>query len=363
MKGLLVALASLVALAGCATLPQPAGDDQNQPSAGAGPYRALIDGELGSSRVAPDGLDDSRDYGRDIAVLDADGDPSTLGVVAYVAAGVSMNGMDPTPTTPTRSIARYTALDGRTFAFASSVVLTPDAPWEGSVLASPAAVRVGGEIFLYYAAAGGIGLAKSPDGNAFTKVPGPVLGPAAGGWEQGAAPASPGVVVLPDGSLRMFYEVSTGSGATASTSIGEAESADGVSWTRLGDGPALSPGAPGDGGGDTWDTASVGSPFPQLAVSAAGRTILQLLYGARDATGTLTIALAARYGTDGPLVRSVSPVFGTGTTLAPREPCAVAFGGFALLYVTQSSSSTDTHPVVAVGVTPATAVLPPPDPM
>jgi hypothetical protein len=362
MRSLLVTLA--LGLAGCATLAEPSSGDQNLPSAGAGPFRALVAGELGSLRAAPDGLDDTRDFGRDIAVLDADGDPTTLGVLAYVAAAVSMGGMDPTPTSPTRSLVRYDALDGRTFGFSGTVVLTPDAAWEGSVLASPAAVRVGSEIFLYYAAAGGIGLAKSADGTAFTKVAGPVLGADAGGWEAGAVPASPGVVVLPDGSLRMFYEVSTGlAGAPPATSIGEAQSADGVSWTRLGDGPALAPVGVGDGGGDTWDTGSVGSPFPQMAVSATGRTILRVFYGARDATGIETVALAARYGTDGPLVRSVSPVFGTGGTLSPREPCVVAFGEFALLYVTESSSASDTHPAIAVGVTPATAVLPAPDPM
>jgi hypothetical protein len=357
---------SLCALSGCATLPEPSGGDQNLPDANAGPFRALVAAEIGNDRSAPNGLDDFRDYGRDIAVLDADGDPSTLAVIGYVAAAVQQGSDAPEPTDPTRSIARYDAADGRSFDLASEVVLTPDAPWEGGVLASPAAVRMGGEIWLYYAAQGGIGLAKSADGHAFTKVPGPVLGPSPGGWERGGVPAAPGVVQLPDGSLRMFYEVAVADGGSAPkppesvTVIGEAESADGLTWTRLGSAPALAHSSGGDAGATPWDSASVGSPYPQLATSAVGRPILRVFYGARDVGGVRTVALAARYGTDGPLQRSESPVFGTSGSLGPREPCVVTFAAFTLLYATEASSSSDTHPAVAVGVAPATAVLPAP---
>src|SRR5262249_8840893 len=110
------------------------------------------------------------------------------------------------------------------------------------------------------------------------------------------------------------------------------------------------------------DDGSVGSPFPMPAVSADGRRILRLYYGARDATGAATIGLAARYGTDGPLERAVAPVFGTSKPLGPREPCVVAFDRFVLRYATEASSTTDSHPAVAVGVAPGTAVLPPPNP-
>jgi hypothetical protein len=354
MKPLLLAVPLLAA---CATIPETSSGDQNLPNAAAGPFRELVDGEIGNSRSAPDGLDDSRDFGRDIAVLDADGDPSTLEVLAYVAASIAQNGMDPTPTSPTRTLVRYGALDGRSFDRADEVVLQADAVWEGGVLASPAAVRSGGTIFLYYAAAGGIGLATSADSHVFAKVPGPVLGPVAGGWEQGAVPAAPGVAVLADGTFRMFYQVATGPGAT---SIGEASSPDGMVWTRLGSAPALAPAGLGDGGDEPWDSTSVGSPFPVLAVSADGRAILRLYYGARDSTGLGTVGLAARYGTDGPLERAVSAVFGTTKPLDAREPCVVPFTDFTFVYATEEASTTDTHPVIAVGVAPATAMLPPP---
>jgi hypothetical protein len=267
-------------------------------------------------------------------------------------------------TAPTTTIVRYPALDGRSFNYKTTeVVLTASEAWEGGVLAQPSALIVNGETLLFYAAKGGIGLAKSPDGASFTKVSGPVFAPDPSSWEEGAVPASPGVVLLDDGSLRMFYAIATGSSATV---IGEASSADGITWTRLGSGPALAPSGGGASGPTPWDAVSVGSPFPELAVSAEGRAILRLFYGAVDASGNGTIALAARYGTDGPFSRAESPVFGTGTNLLPREPCVVSFPAVTFLYATQLSGSTassSSTPAVAVGVAPATVVLPPPDPM
>jgi hypothetical protein len=357
-----LALAPML-LGACATIPEPVAGSDNLPSANEGPFRALVTGELSSTLNLnpPYGLDDLNDYGRDIAVVRASSDPSSMSVVGYVAAAVTVGGMSPTSTSPTASIVRHDALDGRSFALSGTVVLTPDAPWEGGVLAAPAAVKVPGATLLYYAAAGGIGLAKSADGTTFTKVPGPVLAPDAGGWEHGAVPASPGVVQLADGSYRMFYEVATGASATA---IGEASSPNGVAWTRLGSGPALAPSGAAGEADDAWETAAVGSPFPMLATSADGRAILRLYYGARDTSGVGTIALAARYGTDGPFQRAIGPVFGTTGTLDPREPCVVPFGATALLYVTEASGhSVFANPAVAIGVAPALAVLPPPDPM
>ena len=351
-------LAALMGLPACATLPESAGGGNGLPSANAGPFRALVAAELGGFRSAPNGLEDDRDFGRDPAVIRADSDASSMAVFGYVAAAATVNGQDPTPTSPTRTITRYGAVDGRTFDDSALVVLTADQPWEGGVLAAPAVIRVGGELLLYYAAAGGVGLARGTDGMTFTKVTGPVLAPDPSGWEHGAIPESPGVVQLSDGSFRMFYQVQVAAGESA---IGEASSSDGVTWTRLGSGPALAAaGGDLDAASAPYDAASVGLPFPMLATSAEGRAILRVYYGATDGSGVRTIGLAARYGNDGPLQRGETPVFGSNGTLGPREPCVVGFGDVALLYVTESAGTTDTTPVVAEGVAPATATLPPP---
>src|SRR5580693_440152 len=146
-------LALVPAGVACATLPEPGGGDQNLPSAVDGPFTALTAAQFSTSLSisAPNGLDDLNDYGRDMAVLDADGDPTTPEVFGYVAASIVENGMDPTPTSATRTLVRYTALDGRSFnPQSAATVLTPDASWEGNVLAAPSVLRSGSEVLLYY---------------------------------------------------------------------------------------------------------------------------------------------------------------------------------------------------------------------
>lgn len=335
-------------LCSCGALPESSPPDDSVPNANAGPFRALAADEVGNSRVAPNVLTDTRGYARDVAVIDLDGDPGTYDVAGFFAAAVQEeDGAAPTPSSPTRAIVRYDAVDGRSFDRTARVVLTLDAPWEGNVAAAPAVVRVGSELFLYYAAAGGIGLARgaAPE-MSFTKVEGPVLGPALEGWEQGRPPKSPGVARLHDGSFRMFYEVELPSGGSA---VGEARSSDGVSWTRLGVAPVLAPSGAQDPGG----------PFPVPARSAEGRDLLRVYYGAVDRQGHKTIGLAARWGRDGPLQHAAAPVFGTGEQRGPSEPCVVVYPGFALLFVTQTTSALDQRPAVAAGVAPSNATLPP----
>src|SRR5262245_8857772 len=108
----LAPLLLLLALPACATIPEPPGGEKGLPNAGAGPFRALIAGEIGNSRSAPNALTDSRGFARDIAVIDLDGKPDTYDVAGFVAAAVKENGVDPERDTPTKAIVRYGALDG-----------------------------------------------------------------------------------------------------------------------------------------------------------------------------------------------------------------------------------------------------------
>jgi len=354
LRGVWSVLSASAALAGCATLAEGGGGDQDLPNASAGPFRKITAAELGNLRSAPNALDSDETFPRDAAVLDADGDPATLPCFAYVAATLVPEGQKASSAAPPNAIVRYGALDARSFDRAPVTVLEPARSWEKGTVGAPSVLRVGAEVLLYYAAGGGIGLARSPEGETFTAEPEPVLAPVAGGWEAGVAPASPGVVRLADGSFRMFYE--------AGAAIGEAASSDGVAWTRIGTAPALAPSAPG--AADAYDDAAVGSPFPLLAASEEGRPILRLYYGARNRDGQGVIALAAHFGTDGPFVRAVSPVFGTTDTLGAREPWVTVHDGFTLLFATQRAgrSEAQDHPAIAAGVAPAQLTLPPPDP-
>lgn len=355
----LVAAATIV-LSACATIPEKGGGAENLPTAVAGPFRALTQDEIGNNRVAPNAVEDDV-FSRDPSVIDVDEDPSTLEVAGYFGAAVAQGMTKPTAADPTRAILRFGALDGRSFDQAAEVVLEPTEVWEGGVLGQPSALHVGKEIWLFYAAAGGIGLAKSSDGHAFTRAPGPVLGPAKSGWDHDAIPTSPGVVRLDDGSLRLFYEIALGPDSTV---IGEASSTDGLTWIRRGEAPALVPSAPGTDADPSDDDAAVGSPSPVLARSTDGRATLRVYYGARSHLGARVIGLAARYAEDpeSPLQRATAPVFGTTKPLSPREPTALIYPGFTLLFATEKSSTSSSSPAVAVAVAPALATLPAPDP-
>ena len=91
-------------------------------------------------------------------------------------------------------------------------------------------MRIGARIALYYAAAGGIGVAVSEDGVSFTKNQAPVLAPDVSVRWETTSPTAPSVALFPDGTWHMLY--------AAGVSIGEATSADGYAWTRVDGDPA-----------------------------------------------------------------------------------------------------------------------------
>lgn len=347
-------LASLVACA-CATLAEGGGGDDHLPNALAGPFRPLRDPEIGNLRSEPYAIDDDERFLRDPSVIDADGVATTLAVIGYFAGREEPATGEPDPTLEPDRIFASIAIDGRTFDRDPKVVLAADVSWEGGRVGQPSALRLeeNATVALFYAAEGGVGLATSLDGGTFTKRDQAVLAPDPSGWEGGGPLSSPGAARRPDGTIDLFYEVELASGERA---IGLSRSSDdGESFTREGGAPALS--AAGD-------EISVGTPFPVLATSATGRALQRLYYDAELADGRREIRLAAREGFDGPFVRAIAPVFGAGSKLDPREPCVVAFDGFALLFVTQKAGSTSAldYPAIAAGLAPATSLLPPADP-
>jgi hypothetical protein len=239
-----------------------------------------------------------------------------------------------------------------------AVVLTADGGWEGADLAGPSAVRVGGQVWLYYAAEGGVGLATSADGMTFAKTGRPVLAPDSGvAWET-TAPHAPSVAQMPDGSWRMFYG--------AGVAIGEATSADGVSFTRadadpqtVAIDPVLSPGS-------TFDRGQVDHPVVLPRVTAAGRLHVRVLYTGYDAAPGMpsrgsSIGFAARYGSSGPLARQATPSYGVGSHEA--APALFEVAAASLLYVQQDETVLDParpYPAIAAAVAPEGDALPAP---
>jgi hypothetical protein len=360
LGSLLLALSAAGAGAGCGTLGSPPAPAENLPSSGAGPFRPLASDELPSLAAPPFVLDDPMAPYREPSVVAATDDGSSLTVVLFAVARVG--GRD--------VIVRTSAPDARSFyggvadnetgshpRHAPAVVLTADRPWEGADLTGPSAVRVGAQLWLYYAGAGGIGLAVSDDGITFTKTgAAPVLAlDARASWET-TTPHAPSVAVMPDASWRMLYG--------AGRSIGEATSPDGTSWTRV-DGdpstpaldPVLSPGA-------AFDAGQVDDPLLLPRVTPAGRPQVRVLYTGYNAppgaaSRSSAVGFAARYGSSGPLSRQEMSVYGGSAHEAAPALFESAIG--SILYVHQDETSLDpTSPYAAIGAAfaPASDVLP-----
>ena len=356
-----------VLLCSCATLGGESNGGVNLPSSGDGPFRPLVDGELAPSSVVPYVFGDSTASYRQPSVVGVTDDPSGTEVWMYAVGHVA--GAD--------VIVRTHADDARSFyadatdnadsshpRHTPAVVLSADQAWEGGAVADPEAVRSGGQVWLFYDGAGGIGLAQSSDGLTFTKVAAPVLpADASASWENGA-PHSPGVAIFPDGTWHMLY----GAGG----SIGEATSPDGLAWTRVAGNPVLTPSPVVDpstlapGATPPFDEYGVDDPIlaPQMTID--GRLQIRVFYTgygdpASASPRSSAIGLAGRFGDAGPLSHQTDPTYTA--ELHERAPAFFEWTGGSLLYVGEDDTSlgaTSTFPGIAAAYSPATGTLPPP---
>jgi hypothetical protein len=339
----------LIALSACATTGASGEGDRDLPTSGVGPFRKLDIEEV--KGIAPFVLDDSAAGYREPAALQ-EGEETLL-----FAVGAN-DGRD--------VIFRTHAFDGRTFAGTSGhfgvkarVVLEPDAApsWENGALSGPALVRgPSGELLLYYAAAGGIGVARSTDGFTFTKDgANPILKREAA-WET-AEVRAPSVIRMPGGRFKMFY--------AAGNAIGEAESDDGIHFRRAGDRPVLEPAPPPAPGSllpnekPPFDTASVGDPCASIRMTPADRLQVRVLFTGRDAAGGSTIGFAARYGEDGALVRQPVAVYAVGQKEV--APAFIERPEGSYLYVEQERrDGTRIYRAIAGAFAPGNVKLPTP---
>jgi hypothetical protein len=365
-------LCGFLLCASCATLGGESNGGVNLPSAGVGPFRPLVAGELAPAAVVPyvfanataSPQDPTTSY-REPTVVGASDDPASAAVWMYA---VATRGGAPV-------IVRTRADDGRSFygdaaddadtshpPHAPPVVFGADQPWEGGTVAGPCAVRSGGQVWLYYGTAGGVALATSSDGLSFVKK-GNVLTPGGGAWET-APPRAPGVAVFPDGTWHMLY--------ASGTSIGEATSVDGVTWTRAGSDPVLEPSAPPptlpDGAEPPFDEGSVDDPVLAPQTTIDGRFQVRVLYtGYRQPPGTSprdsAVGLAGRFTDAGPLSKQASPTYTA--QLHETAPAFFEYAGGSLLYVGEDDTAlglTQPFPGIAAAYAPASGRLPAPLP-
>jgi hypothetical protein len=351
----------------CATLGSQSAGGENLPTSDVGPFRRLGPTEvLGVAPYVFDGLS-VKPYGEP-AILPLGTSAGSKDVAMYVAATTSTGGA------AHGAIVRTHATDGVSFYGTSlddpavpSVVLDATEAWEEGSIHSPSVLRAGSQVFLYYAAGQGIGVAVSSDGIAFTKQSAPVLETRANvGWET-TTPTEPSVALFPDGSWHMLY--------AAGVSIGEATSSDGYTWTRADGDPsttaldpvlAPSPAAPPesvDAGLAPFDTGQVAGPCLVPRLDPAGRLQVRVLYtGYAAAPGPATrasaIGFAARYGDTGLLERSGSPVYAVGKHEA--APALLEWSEGSLLYVQEDSFTTPAYAAIAAAIAPVALTLPHP---
>ena len=343
------AILLLVALAACATTGVSGEGDRNLPTVGVGPFRKLAADEV--REIAPFVYDDRLALYREPAVV-ADGAATLLYVVA------KRDGRD--------VIVRTRAEDGRAFYGSTSdfgktapVVLTADQAWEGTSVSGPFVLRTAAGFVLYYAAAGGIGSARSSDGLTFQKDPGPLLARDPGSAWESTEVRAPSAYVLAGGRVRLLY--------SAGTSIGEAESTDGgAHFARLSSAPILGP-APDAAPGSLlphekppFDTARVADPCASLETTPVGRPHLRVLYTGYDGAGVSAIGYAGRFGDQGPLERQPSPIYSVDAKEA--APALLQTGDTSYLYVQQDRRVDDklSYTAIAAAYAPGTAHLPTP---
>ena len=137
------------------------------------------------------------------------------------------------------SIGYATSPDGKNWTkhVANPVLEGESGEWDGEIVGSPAVIRNGTGYEMWYWGGSAIGRATSSDGIHWTKESNnPVLSE---GWN-GQSPAQPFVLLEGD-----IYKMWFRQGATSDSSIGYAESTDGIHWTLSDCNPVLIPGPMG----------------------------------------------------------------------------------------------------------------------
>jgi predicted GH43/DUF377 family glycosyl hydrolase len=168
-------------------------------------------------------------------------------------------------------------------------VLTPTAGlFDEAGVSQPSAIYDGRQYWLYYTGRSNdgkarIGLASSPDGIVFSKVPSAVLEGAKGSFDEGGTGAPSVVFDAAGGFFLMAY---AGTGSDGLGRIMFAVSKNGTSWTRHGQdkgapAPVLIPSSK-SGDFDTW---SLDGPFIMRVDTKENRRLVRMWYGGVASSG------------------------------------------------------------------------------
>ncbi|GAB4215902.1 MAG: hypothetical protein OHK0013_41870 [Sandaracinaceae bacterium] len=323
---LLVALSG--ACLGCSTLGTKGGEPEGLPHNGTGPYRdldpdetmvrtprsaalSLTNESMDTAMVARDG---SLFYGSaellpamrpDAGMPDAtmgmpdDAGPDDAAAPSDAFVPNDAGAPDAGPPGPVRfaapdwtqhrarRISRSPARIGNPGFDRGTVVLEASQPWEGGWVSDPwAVIRDDGSVLLYYAAAGGIGVATAASvAGPYTVQSAPLIAASAEGVPRRPSVIETHLLTGASHALLMYFELEG--------RIVAAGSSDGRSFETIG--PVLDPVRDAMPARDDRDGEEVGTGGPGALVvtSPAGRSFVRLYYESRRSNGNTLITLAA----------------------------------------------------------------------
>ncbi len=288
-----IALALLLALGhGCSMLGRETDFADRVSTSGAGPYRLVEAPETALEGVPTDA----------IVMVGPEAVTSGIGADGFLFYAAAPPKAAPPPRDPSlapheidlarfepRTIRRAMS-NGYAGFIQSEIILAAAAAWEGDAVYDPwPVVLPDGRLRLYYAAAGGIGLAEADSvGGALTRVGG---GPVLGALPNDRIASSPTVVVDEALGTLMYFEVD---GA-----IGLARSDDGVTFELVDGDPigsgwdplALDPPPPASA--DSPGELRIGHPGAVVAPMGSGRRTVRLYFEVFLDDGTRAISFAA----------------------------------------------------------------------
>jgi hypothetical protein len=218
-------------------------------------------------------------------------------------------------------------------------VLEASLPWEQGAVRSPSVLRDGSTVWLFYAAGGAIGAARSTDGIHFDRESEPVLRPD-GAHGESASIAAPSVVSHPSGGFVMAYA------SGGSLFLARAQRLPGP-WIRVGSGAVITPGVITDAGLET-----LTDPALLIEQTATGRHLVTIAASSTAMGLTTSIVGFAAWDTGG----SDLAFSRASRTLYSERTTSVSAGSFdrvdartMLLWVTRTDRS---RSVIGALVTP-----------
>ncbi len=311
----------LLLVAGCGSIGDAGGGASNLPVSGAGPFRPLEPDE--SIPITPPFvlLDNLADLDEP-SVVDW-GDALAMWVTAKrkTLSGTRIEHAD-----------AYHLTDG----FGPLIMaIEPDQTWEGGALSSPSVLWEQPWI-LFYGGGGAIGWATAADGHTWVKAPGPAL--VANNEEEGTALTSPAAVRVGD-RLRVYY-LASGAVWAADAPFADIAASRATTWTRL-DGDPTTPGrdpilAPAGhqlvSSTTTVPVVSIDHVSARAPITPAGRVRYDLYFTAATGTASVSTCGFASSFTGDRFAVSTTPLLPIMQTT--RAPAETPYGaGAVLLYV------------------------------